>query len=230
MNITNIAENIDTDWRDIIKNLLFEYGDTINEKLNHDANLFENVLDIVPPSHLIFNAFNMFDEKELKVCIIGMDPYIHKGEAMGLSFSVPREQKKCPPSLRNIFKELENEYNVRRTNTDLTDWAKQGVLLLNTALTTLETKTGHHMRIWKDFTEAIIKYIAHHHKQIVYILWGAHAQSFEHLIDPQQNLILKHSHPSPLSRKPFVGNQHFQKCNEYLKKNDLKEIQWIDDV
>jgi uracil-DNA glycosylase len=226
MDIIVVVNKLETDWKYVLTPILERYKQSIDEKLTHDIETFKDTLEVVPPSDLIFNAFNMFNQSELKVCIIGMDPYIHKGEAMGLSFSVPRGTK-CPPSLRNIFKELENEYGTTRTNTDLTDWARQGVLLLNTALTTLENKTGHHIKIWKDLTHDIINHIAHHFQHIVYILWGAHAQSFEPFIDPAKNLILKHSHPSPLSRKPFVGNGHFKTCNEYLAKHNLKEIDWF---
>jgi uracil-DNA glycosylase len=218
IDIVNIAGMISTDWKAVIRDLAYKHKDIINTKLNNE--------EIVPPSDLIFNAFNMFDQKDLKVCIIGMDPYINVGEAMGLAFSVP-ENTRCPPSLRNIFKELSNEYCVVRTNTDLSDWSKQGVLLLNTALTTLQNKSGCHVNIWKDFTRNVVEYITGNFKNIVYILWGAHAKQFESLIDTSCNLVLKHSHPSPLSRKQFVGNGHFRLCNEYLSEHGRVEIDWV---
>lgn len=221
-----LLKSNEADWKDALLPILERYADVINETLARDITMFQDVLEVVPPPHLLFRAFNMFHEHSLKVCIIGMDPYIHKGEAMGLAFSVPQGTK-CPPSLRNVFKELEHEYGMKRTNTDLTDWAQQGVLLLNTALTTLESKSGYHVKIWKNFTHDVIKYIAENHEGIVYMLWGAHAHSFEHLIDPIHNLILKHSHPSPLSRKPFIGNGHFKRCNEYLAINKSPEINWF---
>lgn len=226
IDIVDTADAIVTDWKMVIKDLSHKHKDIINTKLNSDYDTFKDNLTIVPPNNLIFNAFNMFDQKNLKVCIIGMDPYINVGQAMGLAFSVP-ENTKCPPSLRNIFKELTSEYCVCRTNTDLTDWSQQGVLLLNTALTTLESKSGYHVNIWKDFTRDVVEYITKNFKNIVYILWGAHAQQFESLVDTSFNLVLKHSHPSPLSRKPFVGNGHFKLCNEYLQKNRGVEIKWI---
>jgi uracil-DNA glycosylase len=226
INIVDEISHVKTDWKNILLSIANKHAVTIDEKLSMDEELFQDVLEIVPPKNMIFNAFNLFDVKDLKVCIIGMDPYIKKGEAMGLSFSVPQGTK-CPPSLRNIFKELTHEYSVIRTNTDLTDWASQGVLLLNTALTTLESKTGYHVTIWKKFVEEVLDYITKNCNNIVYILWGSHAQQFQSMIDSEQNLILTHSHPSPLSRKPFVGNNHFRLCNSYLKKVGKQEIQWI---
>lgn len=229
MDIVQLLDNNKADWKYALRPILEKYAHAIDKQLTHDMTVFKDVLEIVPPPHFVFRAFDMFHEQSLRVCIIGMDPYIHKGEAMGLSFSVPQGTK-CPPSLRNIFKELEHEYKTVRTNTDLTDWARQGVLLLNTALTTLESKSGHHMKIWKDFTRDVIEYIASNFKGIVFMLWGAHAHSFEHLIDPKRNLVLKHSHPSPLSRKPFIGNGHFKMCNEYFAKQGLPEIDWFGDA
>lgn len=226
MDIIKLLNDNQADWKHALRPILEKYAHAINTHLTHDMIVFKDVLEVVPPPHLIFRAFNMFHQQSLKVCIIGMDPYIHKGEAMGLSFSVPKGTK-CPPSLRNIFKELEDEYGMSRKNTDLTDWARQGVLLLNTALTTLESKSGHHMKLWKDFTHDVIKYIASNFEGIVYMLWGAHAQAFEHLIDPERNLVLKHSHPSPLSRKTFVGNGHFKMCNAYFAKEGFPEIDWF---
>jgi uracil-DNA glycosylase len=217
---------VKTDWKDILLNIGKKYRETINMQFTKDNAVFQGELLIVPPQHLIFNAFDQFNIDQLKVCIIGMDPYIKRGEAMGLSFSVP-EGIKCPPSLRNIFKELHAEFGIYRENTNLTDWAQQGILLLNTALTTIEGKTGHHIKIWKDFIQDVLVYITKNCGNIVYILWGNHAQQFEDLIDTTSNLVLKHSHPSPLSRKPFVGNNHFKMCNEYLKLCRKKEITWV---
>lgn len=224
MDISNIIANISTNWKAILEELIEKYKDNINTTLE-----LNNDHPIVPPKDLIFKAFDIFNTEQLKVCVIGMDPYINKGEAMGLAFSVPNVigSQKCPPSLRNIFKELTWEYNgFVRKNTDLTDWAEQGVLLLNTALTTLEGKTGCHVKIWKDFVSDLIRYIATHSMRIVFILWGNHAHQFEPFIDRTRHLVLKHSHPSPLSRKPFVGNNHFRLCNEYLEENGKSLINW----
>ncbi len=226
MDIQKLIGNLQTNWKDVLSQVAATHQDTINESLTDDQEKFHEILELCPPTPLIFNAFNHFNIEDLKVCIIGMDPYINVGEAMGLCFSVP-DGVKCPPSLRNIFKEIEYEYGVTRKNTDLTDWAKQGVLLLNTSLTTLESKSGYHMKIWRLFTQDIIKYLGANHKNVVYMLWGAHAQQFEKLIDKKNNLVLKHSHPSPLSRKPFVGNNHFKMCNAYLTTKNIIEIKWF---
>jgi uracil-DNA glycosylase len=131
--------------------------------------------------------------------------------------------------LRNIFKELENEYGVKRTETDLTDWAEQGVLLLNTALTVRESSAGSHLKFWKPFTWDVVKHIATKTKNTVYVLWGAHAQEYESLIDKENNLVLRGIHPSPLAARAgnFVGNGHFQKANEYLVKFDKAPITWV---
>jgi uracil-DNA glycosylase len=226
MDIESLIANLGTNWKDVLLSICPKYKDVINKSLTDDMEKFEDVLSIVPPRDLIFAAFNRFDTDKLRVCIISQDPYINVGEAMGLCFSVPHGVK-CPPSLRNIFKELEDEYGQKRTNTDLIDWSDQGVLLLNTALTTLEGKSGHHLKVWKDFTNDVVKHLGQQHENIVYMLWGAHAQSYESLINPEKNLILKHSHPSPLSRKSFVGNNHFRLCNTYLNTKGFKEINWI---
>lgn len=216
--MNNLISKLNTDWKQPLKTLIEPYASTIDSTLTTKTK-------IVPPKHLIFDAFNKFNIQDTKVVIISQDPYIKPGEAMGLCFSVPNGFK-IPPSLRNIFKELERSYSLKRTNTDLSDWADQGVLLLNTSLTTIEGISGQHMAIWKDFTKEVIKYLTGQTSNIVYILWGAHAQTFESLI-PTDNLILKHSHPSPLSRVPFVGNNHFILCNTYLEKHFKQPIDWF---
>lgn len=222
MDVTKLAKYITTDWKYLLTELAEKYGDIINTGLTRDADKC-----ILPPCNLIFSAFDQFDTKDLKVVILSQDPYIHKREAMGLCFSVPPEMMKLPPSLRNIFKELEYEYGIRRTVGDLTDWAKQGVLLLNTALTTVEGCSGHHMHIWKTFTHDVLEHICNNCRGVVFMLWGAHAQSFEHMIDIEKNMVLKHSHPSPLSRRSFVGNGHFKLCNSYLERTAREPIKWV---
>jgi uracil-DNA glycosylase len=172
----------------------------------------------------------MFPLEDLKVVILGQDPYHKKGEANGLCFSVPSGMK-IPPSLRNVFKELDKSFGGGggggvRKNPDLSDWARQGVLLLNTGLTVREHSPGSHAGVWKDFTRAVVEY-AGSFGGVVFMLWGAHAQSFEDCIDAERNLVLKHSHPSPLSRKPFVGCGHFERCNEYLLEKRGACIRWV---
>ena len=177
-------------------------------------------MEIYPPQNLILSAFNQFDTQDLKVIIVGQDTYINKGEAMGLCFSVPNGIK-TPPSLRNILKEIKD-----RTNPDLTDIAKQGVLMLNRALTVREGQSMSHMAIWAAFTEDIIKYIANKYSGIVYMLWGNPAKELAKHLDMSKNLVLTHSHPSPLSRRPFIGNNHFVLCNEYLLSHNKTPIAW----
>jgi uracil-DNA glycosylase len=221
-NITKLINTVSTDWHSVLKQYIDKYRDNINSQINKDT-----IDDTVfPPPDLIFNAFTYFDTSKLKVVIIGQDPYINKGEAMGLSFSVPDECK-MPPSLRNVFKELEAEYGEQRTNKNLSDWAEQGVLLLNAALTVRKKESLSHMKIWREYTTDIIKHISSNYINIVYILWGDFARKYKDLLDGNNNLILEWSHPSPLSRKPFVGNNHFKKCNEYLEKVGKECIKWV---
>jgi uracil-DNA glycosylase len=149
--------------------------------------------------------------------------------ACGLSFSVNEECKTLPPSLRVIFDEINHEYGVKRTNTDLSDWAKQGVLMLNCALTVRQGKPNSHAKLWKPFTDDMIKYIAEHCQHVVYILWGEFAKGYSQYIDDTQNCILTCRHPSPLAQRkgPFVGNNHFKLANEYLQKNNKQPIVWV---
>jgi uracil-DNA glycosylase len=209
-----------TYWSDILSGLWKIHGSKIEEDLKkHDDKLF-------PKHQDIFRAFTFFSFDDLRVVLIGQDPYINQDEANGLCFSVNRGFK-VPPSLRNVFKELHRCYDKMRIDTDLSDWAEQGVLLINTALTVRENKSGSHAKIWKSFTTDLIKYIGMNSSNVVFMLWGAHAQSYKQFINSEKNLILEHSHPSPLSRKPFVGNNHFVLCNDYLKARNIPIIKWV---
>ncbi len=231
MDIKGLIDCIKTDWKNVLIDLVIPYEKQINDFINSELEIYKDNLEILPPQHVIFNAFNQFNIEDLKVVIIGQDVYPTKGDGMGLCFSVSQpslsEVKRCPPSLRNIFKELEAEYGIKRINTDLTDWANQGVLMLNTALTVREGCAGSHIKIWKNFTRDIIKYIANNNKQIVYILWGEHAISYANMINEKENCILTHSHPSPLARKSFVGCNHFTKCNDMLSLYNKTQIKWV---
>ena len=182
---------------------------------------------ICPPYNQIFNAFKYCSFLDLKVVIFGQDPYFQKNVANGLAFSVKKNQA-MPMSLKNIYKEIENDVG-KTQNSDgcLKNWAKQGVLLLNSSLTVEVGKPGSHSNIgWHEFIIKILKTLKQK-KNIVFILWGNHAIKFSKYIDQGNNLILKSSHPSPLSaHKGFFGSNHFSKCNSYLRKNDLKEIFW----
>ena len=219
--IRTLIANIDNDWSDILSDLVTPFEKTINEALSS-----ERSTEMFPADAHIFAAFKACSFDKIKVVIIGQDCYHHKGQAMGLAFSVPPDVK-YPPSLRNVFKELEREYNVKRVNPDLSDWAHQGVLLINTALTVREGYPGSHIPIWRDFTREIVKSIAIKKQGIVYMLWGDFAISFSQYIATSTNCVLRHSHPSPLSRKPFVGCDHFKKCNAYLTNRGVDNVAWV---
>ena len=223
MSLISFVNELSTDW----KNVLIQDLEDISNFHDEQKKLYEPHVHILPPNELVFNCFKFFDISLTKVVILGQDPYIHPGEAQGLCFSVPNGVK-CPPSLLNIFKELENIYGTRRTNTDLTDWAKQGVLLLNTALTVLEGKSNFYAKNWVKYTDNIIAEVSKKCEGIVFILWGNNAIGKESLIDGKKHLILKSVHPSPLSAsRGFFGNNHFRKANEYLRENGKNEILWI---
>lgn len=183
---------------------------------------------IYPDMHDIFNSMKVTPFSEIKAVILGQDPYHEKGQAMGLSFSVPKGIEK-PPSLVNIYKEISSETGVPpRTDGDLTGWAKQGVLLLNTVLTVREHQANSHKgKGWELFTDGIIKKISDYKSGVVFLLWGGNARSKKSLIDGSKHLILESAHPSPLSAyNGFFGNGHFIKTNEYLIKQGKTPIDW----
>ena len=183
---------------------------------------------VFPPADEIFSAFNYCDLNNLKVVIIGQDPYHGYGQANGLCFSV-KQSVKIPPSLRNIFKELINEYpDYCPWSGDLTHWAKQGVLMINATLTVLEKQPGSHQnKGWEVFTDSVIKLISENKKNIVFVLWGAFAQKKSTLIDSSKHHILQSAHPSPFSaHRGFLGNNHFRLINEYLVAKNKNEITW----
>ena len=184
---------------------------------------------IYPPGPLIFNAFDQTPFSEVKVVIIGQDPYHGAGQAHGLCFSV-QDGVPPPPSLVNIFKEIQSDIgiqmNVKKGN--LTHWAQQGVLLLNAALTVRANEPFSHSKIgWATFTDAVIQKIAEDKEGIVFLLWGKFAQEKQSLIDETKHHVLKAAHPSPFSAdRGFFGSRHFSKTNDYLKKNGIPEIEW----
>lgn len=175
----------------------------------------------------IFNALRYTDYDEVKVVILGQDPYHDENQAHGLSFSVLDGVLK-PPSLRNILKELEDDLGIKRKGGDLTDWAKQGVLLLNSIMTVEKDKPlSHKEKGWEIFTDNIIRYLNERNTPIVFILWGSYARSKKELITNPIHHIVESVHPSPLSAsRGFFGSKPFSKTNKYLKKDGLKEIEW----
>lgn len=184
---------------------------------------------IYPPSSLIFNALNTTPLNQVKVVIIGQDPYHGPNQAHGLSFSVQRGVA-LPPSLRNIFHELHTDLGIPvPRHGDLTHWAEQGVLLLNSVLTVQAGQpTSHQKQGWEDFTDHVIDVLNQQREHIVFILWGAYAQRKGQRIDPNKHLILKAAHPSPLAanRGGFFGCKVFSKSNNYLKQNGIEPIDW----
>jgi uracil-DNA glycosylase len=183
---------------------------------------------IYPTSKEIFNAFNLCPLEKVKVVIIGQDPYHGEGQAHGLSFSV-KKGVKPPPSLQNIFKELNSDLNIPiPEHGDLTAWANQGVLMLNAVLSVKANQPASHQgKGWELFTDAVIKKLQDSKMHLVFILWGRFAQSKASLIDPNKHLILESAHPSPFSAyNGFFGNRHFSKTNTYLKQFNFPIIDW----
>lgn len=180
---------------------------------------------IYPPAQDLFNAFKLTDFNDIKVVILGQDPYHGEKEAMGLSFSV-RRGVRTPPSLKNIFKELQNDLGIQRTDTDLSDWAKQGVFLLNTVLTVEKDKANSHKDIgWEIFTDYVIKQINDKLDNVVFILWGRQARDKKRIITNPSHHVIESAHPSPLSAySGFFGSKPFSRTNVYLKSKGKKEI------
>tara|TARA_Y100000389_G_C17407902_1_gene489114 strand:+ start:719 stop:1414 length:696 start_codon:yes stop_codon:yes gene_type:complete len=224
--------NIKTDWKEIITKILnSEKLGTIEEKLSEEYKNFEGLSEIYPKKELIFNAFNYFNFKDLKVVIIGQDPYHQPNQANGLCFSVNKDIK-IPPSLKNIFKEIYSNYNLELpnlTNGNLEYLANQGVLLLNNTLTVRQSTPNSHLKIWKGFSDEIINYILENNDNIVFLLWGNNAKKILKNKELKNNYILEAHHPSPLSANKggWFGNNHFTKTNEILDKNNKEKITWI---
>ncbi|MDC0644232.1 uracil-DNA glycosylase [Crocinitomicaceae bacterium] len=189
---------------------------------NHNTKVF-------PSDDEVFNAFKLCDFNQVKVVILGQDPYPTMGHAHGLSFSVKEHVKPLPKSLNNIFKALSNDLNqTPPVHGNLTHWAQQGVLLLNAVLTVEEGKPDSHKGIgWEQFTNAVIQNLSNEKQHLVFLLWGAKAQAKKVLIDTQKHYVLMAPHPSPLSAyRGFFDCKHFSKTNEYLAKNRISMINW----
>jgi len=183
---------------------------------------------VFPPGTLIFNAFNLCPFDRIKVVIIGQDPYHGPGQAHGLCFSV-RDGVELPPSLINIFKEIESDLGYRpKPSGNLERWASQGVLLLNATLTVCAHQAGSHQRKgWEEFTDSVIRITNTEKENLVFLLWGSYAQKKGESIDRSSHLVLESVHPSPLSAaRGFFGNKHFSRCNDYLKEKGIEPINW----
>ena len=218
---------IEESWKKILKPLFDKpYFSQITAHLKTEKTLNNT---IYPKGSFIFNAFEQTPFEKLQVVILGQDPYHNPGQAMGLSFSVPVGVK-IPPSLVNIYKELNKDIGMPIPTTgDLTKWAQQGVLLLNAALTVRANEPGSHSKIgWMDFTNDVIKIISDQKKDIVFLLWGNFAQQKQVFIDATKHKILKAAHPSPLSaHNGFFGCKHFSSTNIYLAQQGKNPIDWM---
>ena len=184
---------------------------------------------IYPPSDEIFSAFHFTPLSEVKVLLLGQDPYHNEQQAHGMSFSVPQDQREIPPSLQNIYQELHDDLGCYIPNNGyLKKWADQGVLLLNTVLTVRAHQANSHRgHGWEQFTDAVIEAVNAQERPIVYLLWGRPAQSKIPMLTNPRHLILQAPHPSPLSAyRGFFGCRHFSKCNEFLEKNGVEPIDW----
>ena len=182
---------------------------------------------IFPPGSQIFRAFDLTTADQVKVVILGQDPYHGPGQAHGLSFSVP-EGIPAPPSLKNIFKEIESDMGVRMSGyPNLENWARQGVLLLNAVLTVRSGEAASHSKIgWEQFTDAVISYISDNCEGVVFMLWGNFARGKRVLIDASRHCVLEAAHPSPLARGAFFGCRHFSRANSWLIANGKSPINW----
>ena len=182
---------------------------------------------VFPPGSQIFRAFELTPVNDVKVVILGQDPYHGPGQAHGLSFSVP-DNMPAPPSLKNIFKEIETDLGVRMSGyPNLENWARQGVLLLNAVLTVRCAEAASHSKIgWQEFTDAVIRYISDNCEGVVFMLWGNFARTKSELIDRSRHCVLEAAHPSPLARGAFFGCRHFSKANEYLTSTGRTPIDW----
>lgn len=215
---------IGNDW-DII--LASEYEKDYFKKIKEKVRNEYSHKVIFPPAREVFEAFRKTSYMDTKVVILGQDPYHGVGEANGLCFSV-NEGIKMPPSLNNIYKELFDDLGIKRTTTDLSDWARSGVLLLNSVLTVEKDKPASHKMIgWEEFTDNVIKKLNEKDTPVVFILWGNFAKGKAKYITNPKHLVISSSHPSPFSvNYGFFGSKPFSKTNEFLRKNNIKEIEW----
>lgn len=221
-----LKHELSDEWQSVLETSLnSDYMRDVKQRLMTDAR-YGHIIYPAPDQY--FNALYQTNLPDIKVVIIGQDPYHGPNQAHGLSFSVPKGVK-IPPSLRNIYKEIAQEYQVEMPeHGNLENWAQQGVLLLNTSLSVIAGKAGSHSKIgWQKFTDEILKQVNKNCNNIVFMLWGAHAQKKAELIDRERHLILEAPHPSPLSaHRGFLGCNHFKDANAYLKEHNIPKIDW----
>jgi len=230
--LVKLIEKINTNWKDHLLNILNDVlknqkQNCLIEKLLEDL---EKDKPIYPPLNIIFNSMTKFNFEETRVVILGQDPYHTENKAMGLSFSVPPGEG-IPPSLRNIYKELESDIDefVVPTGGDLSKWSDQGVLLLNSALTVVEGRPNSHQKEWMFLTDAIINHISNELDNVVFMLWGNFAKNKKHLINQDKHLVLEAKHPSPISanRGGWFDSKHFSKTNQYFESKNKPQIDWL---
>ncbi|MBN2263110.1 MAG: uracil-DNA glycosylase [Prolixibacteraceae bacterium] len=216
---------IEPSWKEVLKE---EFEKPYFKQLTDFVKNEYQTQTIFPKGKDIFNAFNLCPFNTVKVVIIGQDPYHGPGQAHGLCFSV-KQGVTFPPSLRNIFKEINNDLGIAvPTSGDLSRWAEQGVLLINATLTVRAHMAGSHQnKGWETFTDAVIKIVSEQKEHVAFLLWGAYAQKKGQVIDQTKHLILESVHPSPLSAsRGFFGNHHFSKTNQFLEKSGLTTVNW----
>ena len=219
------TKHLHKQWTSILKE---EFSKNYFRKIMREVKNCNSKDLLCPKRENIFRAFEITNFSDLKIVILGQDPYHGENQANGLAFAVNKNNK-IPPSLRNIFKEIKNDLNIDPlTSKDLESWASQGVLLLNSSLSVKLGIANSHSKLgWELFTNKILKEISLMKNKVVFVLWGNFAKKKESLIDTKKHLILKAPHPSPLSaHRGFFGCKHFSKANDFLRKNDLKEIIW----
>lgn len=225
LSMADVNPQIEESWLEALREEFnSEYFTSLKDFLKQEKKSYT----IYPPGNKMFTAFNLCPLPLVKVVIIGQDPYHGPGQAHGLSFSVP-DGIAVPPSLRNIYKELNNDLGLEKPPTgNLEKWAEQGVLLLNATLTVRDSQAGSHQgKGWETFTNKVIKTISDLRAGIVFLLWGKFAQDKQVLIDTNKHFVLKSTHPSPLSaHRGFLGCGHFSKTNQILKENGIEEIDW----
>ena len=226
MNCLDLSD-ISKEWLEIIERIPLEIRQSINEKVEEARVTYEPGLEILPRRELRLQALRYFNPKETRVVIIGQDPYIKPNQPMGLCFSVPKGVA-VPPSLKNIYKELQEDIKGFKipSHGDLTEWAKQGVLLLNTSLTVLERLSNSHKGIWRDWTTRFISEFSKENPGVVYLLWGNDAKALKQFIHLTDNIIIEGAHPSPLARGAFFGGHYFSKTNLELEKIGKIPINW----
>lgn len=214
-----------SNWNEFIYNTDFSKPNLA--EIQAQLNQTTQCCNVYPPQEQIFSAFDKTPLDQVRVVILGQDPYHEANQANGLAFSV-NSGTKIPPSLRNIFKELKDDFGRDlRTNTDLSDWAEQGVLLLNTSLTVIEGQANSMARLWEPFTDAIIQLLNKQEHPIVFVLWGNNARKKKSIIDVSRHYVIESAHPSPLSaNRGFFGSKPFSKTNQILKRLGENEICW----